>query len=223
MPSHPEPTPLKEQRFGCLHVLLLVTAAVVVTAAGTFFLTKVWLSSEFKPVQLSAGEERELNAKLEKLEPGGAKTPTGEKEDRLEPETYRETDEDREVTLTEREVNALIARNTDLARKVAVDLADDLVSIRLLVPVDEDFPFLGGQTLRLKAGVELAMEGGRPRVVPKGISLMGVPLPNAWIGGVKNIDLVREFEAEGGFWKTFADGVDHIRVKEGELRLRLRE
>ena len=82
--------------------------------------------------------------------------PTGEVEPSapggVQPEAYRERDEDREVTLTEREVNALLARNTDLARKVAVDLSEDLVSIKLLVPVDEDFPLLGGQTVRLKAG-----------------------------------------------------------------------
>ncbi|MFA7593574.1 MAG: hypothetical protein WCY26_07530, partial [Thiohalobacteraceae bacterium] len=60
-------------------------------------------------------------------------------------------------------------------------------------------------------------------VVLKGVSLMGVPLPNAWIGGLKNIDLVQEFGAEQGFWKAFADGVEDIRVEDGRLKITLKE
>jgi len=39
---------------------------------------------------------------------------------------------------------------------------------------------------------------------------MGVPIPNAWLGGIKNIDLVKEFGADKGFWKTFSDGVENL-------------
>jgi hypothetical protein len=129
----------------------------------------------------------------------------------------------REIALSERELNALLAKNTDLARKLAIDLSGDLVSARLLVPVDPDFPILGGQTLKVRAGVEVAYRTGKPVVILKGVSLMGVPLPNAWIGGLKNIDLVQEFGAEEGFWKSFAAGVDDIHVEEGRLVIKLKE
>ena len=52
---------------------------------------------------------------------------------------------------------------------------------------------------------------------------MGVPLPNAWLGGIKNIDLVEEFSTEEGFWKAFADGVESIGVQEGTLKVTLKE
>jgi len=52
---------------------------------------------------------------------------------------------------------------------------------------------------------------------------MGVPMPNAWLGGIKNIDLIKEFGTDEGFWKTFADGVDSIKVVEGSLQVRLKE
>ena len=52
---------------------------------------------------------------------------------------------------------------------------------------------------------------------------MGVPMPNAWLGGIKNIDLVKEFGGDKGFWKTFADGVDSISVVDGFLDIRLKE
>jgi hypothetical protein len=52
---------------------------------------------------------------------------------------------------------------------------------------------------------------------------MGVPLPNAWLGGLKNIDMVNEFGTSEGFWKAFADGVDNIHVENGGLRIVLKE
>jgi hypothetical protein len=52
---------------------------------------------------------------------------------------------------------------------------------------------------------------------------MGVPMPNAWLGGIKNIDLVKEFGEDKGFWKAFADGVEDIKIKEGHLRIKLKE
>jgi hypothetical protein len=52
---------------------------------------------------------------------------------------------------------------------------------------------------------------------------MGVPLPSAWMGGLKNIDLISEYGNQDGFWKGFAEGVEDIRVEEGQLKVKLRE
>jgi hypothetical protein len=57
----------------------------------------------------------------------------------------------------------------------------------------------------------------------KGVSVMGVPIPNAWLGGIKNIDLVEEFAAEEGFWKAFAAGVEDLEVRDGQLWIKLKE
>ena len=93
----------------------------------------------------------------------------------------------------------------------------------MLLPLDEDFPFFGGKTLKASAGLELAYEHDRPIVVLKGVSVWGVPLPNAWLGGIKNVDLVKEFGADEGFWKSFADGVENIEVVDGGLVIKLKE
>jgi len=220
------------RRLGCLPVLGLLIAAVVVTAIVTVWAAQRYLfPSEFRPVTLSAKEEQVLDAKLERLDPlhhrrpgqPGTAAPSPVEEPALAPEPYSEVGASRSITFTERELNALLAKNTDLARKLAIDLADDLVSARLLVAMDEDFPVLGGKVLKARAGAELAYRDGRPIVVLKGLTLMGVPMPNAWLGGIKNIDLVKEFGGEAGFWKSFADGVDHIRVSEGKLEIELKE
>ena len=226
------------KRFGCLQVFGLIVVAVIISAGITILIFKTYFfPSEFKPVKLSPHEEQVLTAKLEKLDSIGAdvnlhrkdnlKKPSSE--DRfdssgaLEPEPYSEKNTKREIIFTERELNALLAKNTDLARKLAIDLSDDLVSAKLLVPVDEDFPIFGGKILRVKAGMVFTYAKGKPVVIFKGITIMGVPMPNAWLGGIKNIDLVKEFGADKGFWKTFSDGVEDIKIKEGHLRIKLKE
>lgn len=233
----------KPGRFGCLQVLGIVGIAVVVTAVATFFIAKAYLfPPAFTPVTLSSAEEKALAAKLERLDPseGGngvtpsdarpAKSDAGplttvppETEDVLEPEAYSEKGLKREISLTEREVNGLLANNTDLADKLAVDLSDNLISANLRLPMDKDFPVLGGKILRLRSGVELDFKNGKPVVILKGVTVMGVPLPNAWLGGLKNMDLVETFGAEAGFWKTFSDGIESIHVEDGYLKIRLKE
>ena len=226
------------KRFGCLQVFGLIVVAVIITAGVTILIFKTYLfPSEFKPVTLNPYEEQVLTTKLEKLDSIGAdvnlhrkdtlKKPS--KADRfdssatLKPEPYSEKSIKREIHFTERELNALLAKNTDLARKLAIDLSDDLVSAKLLLPVDEDFPVLGGKTLRVRTGVVFTYNKGKPVVILKGITIMGVPIPNAWLGGIKNIDLIKEFGADKGFWKTFSDGVEDIKIEEGHLKIKLKE
>jgi hypothetical protein len=207
-----------------LRTALIVLVTVLVTVGATLLVVKYYFfPSEFRPVHLSVREEQVLDDKLERLDTLGAGRGRRDDPGALEPERYSEAGADRSITLSERELNALLARNTDLARKLAIDLSDNLVSARLLVPVDEDFPIMGGKILKVRAGLELAYRNNKPIVILKGISLMGVPIPNAWLGGLKNIDLVAEYGADAGFWKSFAAGVSNISVSEGKLQIELKE
>jgi hypothetical protein len=207
----------------------IVTASLISTLVALAAVYLYLFPGSFKPVTLSAGEEQALENKLVRLEaiqrspalhskrlnpkPGGT----------LQPERYSETGASREIVLTERELNALLAKNTDLAEKLAIDLSQDLASAKLLIPLDEEFPLLGGKTLNVTAGLEMAYRGERPMVALRGISLWGVPIPNAWLGNMKNVDLVSEFGGQEGFWSAFADGIEEIEVREGQLRVRLKE
>lgn len=203
-------------------VVLIVIVTIAVTAGLTYWaLSQYLFLKEFTPVQLKPKEEQALNSKLREL---GIDVQDAKSEARpLEPERYSEVGAKREVAFSERELNAMLAKNTDLAQKLAIDLSDDLVSAKLLVPLEEDFPMLGGKTLRVNAGMELAYKDSRPSVVLKGVSIMGVPVPNAWLGNLKNVDLIQEFGGDKGFWKSFADGVEHIHVEDGRLLIKLKE
>lgn len=203
------------------HVAISVIIAVAVTAGITYFLFSYFLfPKEFKPVRLEPPEERVLEGKLAAMGMGRQKP---DLEAPLEPEPYSEIGAKREIEFTQRELNAILAKNTDLARKLAIDLSDNLVSAKLLIPLEDDFPFLGGKTLRVNAGVELAFRESRPVFALKGVSIMGVPIPNAWLGNLKNVDLVREFGGDPGFWKSFADGVEYIHVEDGRMIVKLKE
>lgn len=210
-----------------MKVFLIVIVTMLLTVGVTLLVVKYYFfPSEFKPVQLSVKEQQALDAKLERLDsldPAYQPRRSGVESGALEPEAYSEAGADRSIRLSERELNALLAKNTDLARKLAIDLSDDLMSAKLLVPVDEDFPIMGGKILKVRAGVELAYRNSKPIVILKGVSIMGVPIPNAWLGGLKNIDLVEEFGSSDGFWKAFSDGVQDIRIVEGELQIELKE
>ncbi|MCP3950675.1 MAG: arginine N-succinyltransferase [Desulfobacterales bacterium] len=227
-----------KKRFGLLQVLGLMFIAAVVAMGITAFVLKTYLfPTEFKPVTLKPHEEQILAAKLERID--SIEAAAHLKRDKritkpsrveqfdpkapLKPEPYSEKGLKREIGFTERELNALLSKNTDLAKKLAIDLSDDLISAKLLVPVDEDFPVMGGKILRVRAGVVFTSAKGKPVVMLKGITVMGVPIPNAWLGGIKNIDLVKEFGADKGFWKTFSAGVENIEVEEGHFKIKLKE
>ena len=60
-------------------------------------------------------------------------------------------------------------------------------------------------------------------MILRGVSVMGVPIPSAWLGGLKNRDLVAEFGTDPGFWRAWAAGVEDMRVTDGKLVIRLKE
>ena len=228
-------SPGEKKKGGCLKIGLLMIGVAIVTAVVTLWVAKVYLfPKEFKPVQLSASEEKALSSKIDVLTSGSAAStnktrvgrpkarPYAAPQDELKPEPYSEKDGDREIHLSERELNGLLAKNTDLARKLVIDLSDDLASAKLLVPLDPELPFLGGKTLKVTAGMELRYSEQKPVAILRGVSIWGVPIPNEWLGGIKNIDLVREFGNDRGFWNTLAAGIEHIQIENGSLTIKLK-
>jgi hypothetical protein len=217
---------------GCFSVFGLMLLSVVISVAVTVWVLNFYLfPKRFEPVELSSGEQQVLQQKLDVFESFAATEPdaviAGPSQDvptgTLQPLPYTEQGANRTLSLTERELNGILANNTELADKFVVDLSDDLVSARLRIPMDPDFPFFGGKTLKARAGIEIKFEQQRPIVVLKGISVMGVPVPNAWLGGIKNIDLVQQFGQTEGFWKAFSGGVEYVKVVDGTLQISLKE
>ncbi len=220
----------KQASLSGIKLFLLVLVVVVATSVLTVWLMSVYIfPKQFKPVELSQRESETLSAKLTSLDSTVRRSAPAEASEAakdvkaLPPERYSEKGANRNINFSERELNALLAKNTDLAEKLAIDLSSDMASARLILPLDPDLPFLGGKTLKLNAGLELRYENARPVVMLRGVSLWGVPVPNAWLGGLKNVDVVQEFGGQRGFWKAFADGIEYIRVVDGKLAVQLKE
>lgn len=219
------------RRFTGSQVALVVLITILVTAGASFWLYRTYLNpGKFEPVTLSSGEQARLDFKLQQLGinprdllPNARREDEIDSEGRLVPEKYEENSEKRDIHISERELNAIVASNPELASRFAIDLSDNLASAKLLIPVDPDMPVMGGKTLRINAGIEMAYRDDRPVVKLRGISIMGVPVPKAWLGNLKNVDLVEQFGTEPGFWNSFSAGVGLIEIQDGQLHIKLKE
>lgn len=230
---------------GCLPIFGLLILTIAVTIGATVWVIQSQLfTRSFKPVELSNSEQQTLEEKLDALTSETSASSaslsavdadtqaeqdtltfedTDTQSEELQPEVYVEDDSKRRIELTERELNALLAKNTDLGEQLVVALTDNAASLKLLINVDPDFPFIGGKTLKVSGGTELSYRNDRPVIIMKGVSVWGVPVPNAWLGDLKNIDLVQEFGSSDGFWKSVADGIEDIRIENGKLKIQLAE
>jgi hypothetical protein len=218
-PSNSAPSLAPLQRNGWRTFGIVVITIAITLGLGYWAVTRYLFPTAFTPVQLNQQEQQQLEQKIARI---GGRAPA-QQGGGLQPEPYSEAGASREIQFSERELNALLANNTDLANKLAIDLADNLASAKLLVDLDPDLPLLGGKTLKVSAGMELGLVNGQPRAILKGVSVWGVPLPNAWLGNLKNKDLIKEFGQAGGFWQAIKDGVEEIEVKQGKLRIKLKE
>ncbi len=224
-----ENTKNKNKGMGSFSILGIILITILVSVGITVWIINSYIfPKRFHPVVLTQKEERVLDKKLKWFSAFGSsshKTNSSTKyqeEPKLTPEKYTEGNK-REIVLTERELNSLLNSNTDLSDKLAIDLSKDLLSVKLLIPVDQDFPVIGGKTIKVSAGLEFTFNNSLPIVILKGVSVMGIPVPNAWLGGLKNIDLVQEYGQDKGFWKAFSDGVEEMRVENGHFKIKLKE
>lgn len=216
-PTKPEKISKPRNVWRTLAIIVITVALVLglgywVTAAYLF-------PTSFTPVELDQKQQEQLNQKLKRL----SRDKPSSTQQSLEPEAYSETDASREIYFSEKELNALLHRNTNLADKLAIDLSENLASAKLLLDVHPDFPVLGGKTIKVSGGMELQLTAGSLNVSLKGISVWGIPLPNAWLGNMKEVDLIREFGQSGGFWQAVNEGVEEISITEGKLRIKLRK
>ena len=222
---------VSRRKFSGKQVILFVGLVVLATTLGlVWWMNQYVYATLFHPTRLGESEQQILNAKMAHLlqiadaPSSSVSQPSPSTTDEvLEPVPYGQTDGNREIQLTEREVNALLATDSYMARHVAVDMADDLVSVQLVVPINHEMPLVGGKMLKLNFGLELGYANGKPVVAMRGISLGGIPLPSAWWGDIKNTNLVEEFGGSGGFWDQFSKGIKDMRIQDGQLYVMLKE
>lgn len=217
--------PVKTDRSPRLAWILVVLLALSLILAGGWIAYLLQAQRDV-PVTLTSQEQQALDRKLAVLRDAAVAEPRPEPmpESRadpdegrvLAPEIYAEDPDRRRIRFTERELNAAIARDPALAGRAAVRLSPGQVSASFLIDVPEDLPLLGGRSLRVRTGLQLLTQDERLEARLLGISVGGVPLPGAWLGGWKGSDLL----ATSGLGGLGA-GIEALEVREGELELLL--
>jgi len=218
-------TPVPKRRpwllYGCgllLGLLLLICATVAIT---------VWyIQRPIKPVVLSVQEKAAVEKKLEHL---GATS-----EDRP-----RTTIPDGAITLpepdrpyvpgsmvlrlTERELNGLLNANTDLGKTVRLELGRDAINAYVAAPIPEDVPILGGKMFRARGRFRVSLtHDAAPYAILEDVTIFGLSLPKAWLGGLKGENLIADAVGERNGAPIFK-GVKSLRIEPGALVLEVDE
>ena len=120
-------TVAKESKLGCLPILGIILVTMLVTAGATIWLINNQLfAKNFEPVELTPEEQQVLTNKLERVGLSGdeqttdnlasnAETTTAASDDGT-PEPYSEDPSKRRITLSERELNGLLAKGNGPGR-----------------------------------------------------------------------------------------------------------
>jgi len=233
-PTPPAPRKRNWLLLGCgglLAVLLLMVLTVLVTIW--------WIQRPIKPVVLSPKEQATLDTKLKQVE--DAKT-QGSQTDRSRPSSDRPVPESpirdiqnppaenghyvpgsKQVRLTDREVNGLLNQNTDLGKSVRLEFARDAINAYVAVLIPQDFPIMGGKMFRARARFRVSIgNGGEPYAILDDVTVFGLSLPKAWLGGLKGENLLRDAVADQK-GRPVLQGVKSLRIEPGALVLQVED
>ncbi|MCB1227351.1 MAG: hypothetical protein KDK99_16155 [Verrucomicrobiales bacterium] len=191
---------------------VLITLGIVVACCGiTAAATGWWVKHNFyasplRPVMLNAREDAVLDEKIHTLE-SPAEAP----------------DTQRTLTVSEKEINAFLARQ-GIGEQVRVNLGQDNITANFLLPIADDAPLFAGTTLRLRIALGTLMDAtGKLVIKVNDVSVGGVPLPNAWLGDIKGVDLVANQIGSDPALQRFAAGIKAFTVGDESLQIVLNE
>jgi hypothetical protein len=197
---------------------------------ATLAITIWWIQRPIKPVVLSPKERAAVEEKLRYVE--AEKSPASAADRNTKPvapppvpETSRELSQlDRPylpgakvIRISEREINGLLNANTDLGKSVRLEFARDAVNAYVAVPIPNDFPVLGGKMFRARGRFDVSLgNGGKPYAILEDVTVFGVSLPKAWLGGIKGENLIGDAvgENKGG---PVLRGIKSLRIEPGAL------
>lgn len=198
---------------------LVVTAIVLGSAGIAAGGTALWVkhniyASALKPVALTQTEQADLQGKLQVLGQQGAVAAAP-----IDPEVAKRT-----LTISEREINAFLSEQ-GLGEQVKVEFTNGGAAATVLVPVDKEAPVLGGTTLRFRFAFGAHIDQGKNVAFSlNDISVGGVPVPNAWLGNLKGLNLLADSPMQSDpAVKGFLAGIRDFKIESGVMRIVLNE
>jgi hypothetical protein len=212
---------------------------------ATVVTTLWWIQRPIKPVVLSAPEKAAVEEKLGHLGGGNAPasslatasetTPKRSEKAGAAPlaavaDTGASQRQDRSympgskvLKLTEREINGLLNANTDLGKSVRLEFAQDAINAYVAVRIPEDFPIGSGKMFRARGRFRVSLgNGGAPYAILEDVTVFGLSLPKAWLGGLKGENLIGQAMGERNGSPVFR-GIKSLRVEPGALVLEVED
>ena len=217
-PSAPPPAPKKTRWLLCgCGALIALFLGIIATVAITVW----WIHRPIKPVVLSASEKATVQGKLDRLSGGSTASPATATANQTPDRRYVRGA--KALKLTEREINGLLNANTELGETVRLEFVTDAINAYVTVPIPQDFPIGGGKTFRGCARFRMSLgNGGTPYAILDDVTVFGLSLPKAWLGGLKGENLIGR--AMGGHnGSPVFHGVKSLRIESGALVLELED
>lgn len=236
-PAGPSPATAPPKRpnwllYGCGGAL-----ALVALIAATVAITVWWIQRPIQPVVLSAPEKAAVDEKLQRL--GGRKAPATARAPAVprdvQPESPVPTAPPgaaaqppvdrgyapggKTLTLSERELNGLLNANTGLGESVRLELEQDAINAYVAVPIPQDFPIGGGRMFRARGRFRVSLDnGGAPYAILEDVTVFGLSLPKAWLGGLKGENLIGDAVGKRD-GSPMLQGLKSLRIEPGALVL----
>ena len=196
-------------------IVLLGLAGIATAAAGIWWKTN-FDPAPFKPVALNAQEQQDFDKKLAVFT--GAQPPAA-----AEPAPTTNL-EKRTLVLTEKEVNAWLAKN-ELGESVHVRFQNGKIAADGILTLPQDLPVLAGQKVRIKVALAAHLDD-RSRhfaLLIEDVTVGGMSLPNAWIGELKGTNLVDQSAKVDPAMEQFLKGIRQFEIKDGHAEVMLNE
>lgn len=221
--SHRHPVPKRRRWLLYGFGGLLALGLIIVATVG---ITLWWIQRPIKPVILTVAEKAVVDDKLQHLGgPTGNRpegTPPRDSVPKLTPEPIY-VPGSRELRLTERELNGLLNLNTELGQTVRLELVRDAINAYLAVPIPQDFPIGGGKMFRARGRFLLSLGNDEsPYVVLEDVTIFGLSLPKAWLGGIKGENLIADAVGKRNGSPALR-GIKSLHVVPGALVLEVEE
>lgn len=198
-----------------LIVTSIILGSATLAAAGTaWWVKRNVYASPFSPVMLTANEQTVLDDKLEALKQSGAALPAP-----VDPEVEKRT-----LTLTDREINAFFEQQ-GLGEQIKVLLHNGGGTATFLLPLGAEGEVGNGMTLRIGISLGAKMDDNQKFALSiSDVSVGGVPLPNAWLGDMKGLNMLADSPiSDDPAFKAFVAGIRDFQIQSGQLRVVLNE
>lgn len=177
-------------------------------ASAAYWYQHNFNAARFKAVQLSPAEQQVLDSKVTAIQTGST--------------VASANDPAKTLILSEREINGFL-QEQGLGEIIKVKIGGGTLSAIALIPMDKDVPFIGGQIVRMKIALSPKLEANhRMALYLSDFTVGGISPPNAWLGGMKGINLFEDAKNEP-LMKGFSEGIKDLRIQDGEIQISLND